>query len=163
MTDSSSSEWDNKRLLLEFGRLFSPYKGMLVLAFVCAIAVGLLEALLPALLGPLLDYNIPGVQQDTVDFPVEWLPLVFALIVITRGVFFFGRNYFVGWLVTSVQRDLRFRIAGNVLFWPPSRLMRVSSGDVTSHIVSSPAAWRRALMNTAVTLLQERSSWSPIL
>lgn len=142
----------NLQLVKRFWQLLAPYRLIFAAGMVCVIMVGLTDAALPWLLGALLDSALP---LERAPLPAHWLPAAFLGLVLLRSLFGFGHGYIGSWLEATVQKDLRQRGGGNLLHWPPARLMSSDQGEVTSHIIFLTGGLVRQFIVTVLKTTQE--------
>jgi ATP-binding cassette, subfamily B, bacterial MsbA len=154
-----------------FGHLWPyvrPYRWALVAAVVLSSIVGLLEGVMPLLLGAVLDTVLGGAGTFTLDIPVlgnslalsvppgygPWLLAGMILTILFKVAAGYGANTATAYLGLSVVRDLRCDVYRTIISQPLGFFTRNPTGRLMSRVSSDVGSIQTAVSSTLAELLK---------
>ncbi|NDY92348.1 ABC transporter ATP-binding protein [Ideonella livida] len=115
----------------------------------------MMEPLVPALLGKLLD---TGFKAD-LGFPVWWVPIILVGMFLCRGLFQFSGAYLFTTSNARVVMDLRADMVRAMIKADAPLYARMGPGVMAARIINDPQAAVGSLQGAVVTLLRDGTTF----
>ncbi len=135
------------RRLLRFAK---PYRGLLVLAFFCTIALALIGPARPMLIGSV-------VQDHVVDHPDKNAFLFWTLVIggllLVEAVLQFAGSYFSNLLAQSVIRDIRKMVFSHLTTFRMRYFDKTPVGNLVTRVVSDIEAISEVFSSGLIDIL----------
>jgi subfamily B ATP-binding cassette protein MsbA len=128
-----------------------PYWRIFSLSILGMAVAAATEALLPALLKPMLDGTF--VQRD--DTVIRWAPVFLLLIFFVRGVASFVGTFAIGWVGNKLVMDLREEMFRKLLSLPTRFSDDHSTGQLISKLTYDVTQVTAAATNVVTVILRD--------
>ncbi len=128
-----------------------PYWRIFSLSIVGMAVAAATEALLPALLKPMLDGTF--VHRD--DTVIRWAPVFLLLIFLVRGVASFVGTFAIGWVGNKLVMDLREEMFRKLLSLPTRFYDDHSTGQLISKLTYDVTQVTAAATNVVTVVLRD--------
>jgi subfamily B ATP-binding cassette protein MsbA len=128
-----------------------PYWRTFSLSIVGMVVAAATEALLPALLKPMLDGTF--VHRD--DAVIRWAPVFLLLIFFVRGVASFVGTFAIGWVGNKLVMDLREEMFRKLLSLPTRFFDDHSTGQLISKLTFDVTQVTAAATNVVTVTLRD--------
>ena len=153
--------------LPEFRNYVRPYSWTLVIALLLVAVVGVLEAVLPFLIGMVFDTVLEGAETPPLVTPFFEIPLsvpaqygiwiLAALVVVTilKAVAEYGSIVATAYLGQSVVRDLRTNVYRSIVSQPIGFFARYPTGELISRVSADVEKVQSAVSETLAEFLKQ--------
>lgn len=128
-----------------------PYWRVFSVSVVCMAVTASTEAMLPALLKPMLD----GTFVHKNDLIIRYTPLIILLIFLVRGISSFLGTYAISWLGDRLVMDLRKEMFSKLLTFPARFYDDHSTGHLISRISYDVMHVTAAATNVVTVLVRD--------
>ncbi|NTW64718.1 MAG: lipid A export permease/ATP-binding protein MsbA [Nitrospirae bacterium] len=135
-----------KRLLL----YLKPYRMRLVWAAVFMLLSSAMISAQTYLVKPVIDKVIIGMDWEL----GRWVPLALIVVSILKGITWYGRDYFMGYVGQKVVNDIRDQLYAHIQNLSFSYFTRTPTGVIMSRIVNDVNLVQGALTRVPSSLVQ---------
>jgi subfamily B ATP-binding cassette protein MsbA len=142
------------RLYLRLLHYVAPYWRIFALSLISIVIVGILEAVLPALMKPLLDGTFVN-RNETI---IHWLPAIIIAIVLVRGLADYIAAYATSYISNRLVLDLRSTMFGRLLTLSTEYYDDQMTGNLLSKFTYDVMQVTSAATNVLTVLLKDMVS-----
>jgi len=139
------------RLYLRLLRFVAPYWRIFALSLTSIVIVGILEAVSPALMKPLLD----GTFVNRNETMIHWLPAIIVAIVLVRGIADYIAAYSTSYISNRLVLDLRSTMFGRLLTFSTEYYDDQLTGNLLSKFTYDVMQVTSAATNVLTVLLKD--------
>ncbi len=161
-TTSAQNSFKYGWLLSRIAPYIKPYWFRILLGFLIAIPLGLLDGVTAFALKPYMDYVVGGKALEFgfqgVEFSVSSLqmayliPIGVILFAIIQGVLRYLNGYFSTWVSQRITNDVKFDLFDRLIHMHPQFYDDNSSGIVISRYMSDPATASAGIVENLKTI-----------
>ncbi|HUO44186.1 MAG TPA: lipid A export permease/ATP-binding protein MsbA [Burkholderiales bacterium] len=141
----------SSRLYWRLLHYVAPYWRIFALSIFAIAVVGISEAVLPALMKPLLDGTFVNKDQTL----IHWMPAIIIAIVLVRGAADYTAAYSIGWISNRLVLDLRAAMFGRLLDLPTAYYDDHLTGNLISKFTYDVLQVTAAATNVLAVLFKD--------
>ncbi len=135
-----------KRLLI----YLKPYKMRLIMAAVFMLLSSAMISAQTYLVKPVIDKVIIGMDWEL----GRWVPLALIIVSILKGITWYGRDYFMGYVGQKVVNDIRDKLYSHIQTLSFSYFTKMPTGVIMSRIVNDVNLVQGALTRVPSSVVQ---------
>jgi len=149
-TTTAENSFKYRWLLSRIWPYIKPYLFRIILGFVIAIPLGLLDGVTAFALKPYMDYVIGGklleINWHSINIvitPIQMayiLPVGVVLFALVQGVLRYLNEYLSAWTSAHITNDVRFDLYDRLIHMHPQFFDENSSGIIMARYLGDPAA-----------------------
>ena len=136
-----------------------PFLGRVILGFIIAIPVGLLDGVVSFSLKPYMDYVIGQKDLTILGFTIPYMTLAycmpFAIILFAalQGVLKYLNAYFTEWTSLKITNSVKMDLFKRLVFMDTSFFDENSSGIIINRYLTDPDTASRGIVDQITTLI----------
>lgn len=155
LQDTQAKESFNYRLLLS--RIFpyiKPFLGRIIIGFLIAIPIGLMDGVVAYILKPYLDLVVTG-KNPVLATIIPFGIVAFALV---QGVLVYFNNYLTDWISQKITNSVKIDLFSKLVYMDTNFFDHNSSGIVLSRYLSDPDTASRGIVDNIKVIMTNSCS-----
>lgn len=136
-----------------------PFLGRVILGFVIAIPVGLLDGVVSFSLKPYMDYVVGQKDLTILGFTIPYMtlaycmPFAIVLFAALQGVLKYLNAYFTEWTSLKITNSVKMDLFKRLVFMDTSFFDENSSGIIINRYLTDPDTASRGIVDQITTLI----------
>lgn len=136
-----------------------PFLGRVILGFIIAIPVGLLDGIVSFSLKPYMDYVIGKQDLTVLGFTIPYMTLAvcmpFAIVIFAaiQGVLRYLNTYFTEWTSLKITNAVKMDLFSRLVYMDTSFFDENSSGLIINRYLSDPDTASKGIVDQITTLI----------